>query len=140
MRAVQVYACDGYGSMLYDLASQSAESLFKSWNTCMKLICDVPRGTYTYLVENVLAKDFVPLRHQVYARYVNFFQGLFKMRKLRHSDICHNYCLNLPRHTNREITANCFLQPNSISKKTSGSLKCRHNFSNKPKVLIFFFK
>ena len=86
MRAVQVYACDGYGSMLYDLASQSAESLFKSWNTCMKLIWDVPRGTYTYLVENVLAKDFVPLRHQVYGRYVNFFQGLFKSssKEVRH--------------------------------------------------------
>ena len=37
IRAVQVYACDGYGSMLYDFSSFSCESLFKSWNTCVKL-------------------------------------------------------------------------------------------------------
>ena len=86
MRAVQVFACDGYGSMLYDLSSFSCESLFKSWNTCIKLIWDVPRSTFTYLVENVLAKNFVPLRHQVYGRYVNYFQGLFKSssREVRH--------------------------------------------------------
>jgi hypothetical protein len=78
MRAVQVFACDGYGSMLYDLSSFSCESLFKSWNTCIKLIWDVPRSTFTYLVENVLAKNFDPLMHQGYGRYVNYFQGLFK--------------------------------------------------------------
>ena len=52
----------------------------------MKLIWGVPRNTYTYLVENVLAKDFISLRHQVYARYVNFFQGLFKSssKEVRH--------------------------------------------------------
>ena len=78
IRAVQVFACDGYGSMLYDLSSSSCKSLFKSWNTCMKLIWGVPRGTFTYLVENVLASNFKSLRHQIYGRYVNYFQGLFK--------------------------------------------------------------
>ena len=86
IRAVQVFACDGYGSMLYDLSSSSCESLFKSWNTCMKLIWGVPRGTFTYLVENVLASKFKSLRHQIYGRYVNYFQGLFKSssREIRH--------------------------------------------------------
>ena len=86
IRAVQVFACDGYGSMLYDLSSSTCESLFKSWNTCMKLIWGVPRGTFTYLIENVLASNFVSLRHQIYGRYVNYFQGLFKSssREVRH--------------------------------------------------------
>ena len=72
--------------MLYDLSSSSCESLFKSWNTCMKLIWGVPRGTFTYLVENVLASNFKSLRHQIYGRYVNYFQGLFKSssREVRH--------------------------------------------------------
>ena len=78
MKAVQIFACDGYGSMLYDLSSFSSESLFKSWNTCIKLIWGVPRSTFTYLVENTLANNFVSLRHQVYGRYINYFQGLFK--------------------------------------------------------------
>ena len=86
IRAVQVYACDGYGSMLYDFSSFSCESLFKSWNTCVKLTWGVPRSTYTYLVENVLASNFISLRHQVYGRFVNYFQGLFKSssREVRH--------------------------------------------------------
>ena len=86
MRAVQVFACDGYGSMLYDLSSTSCESLFKSWNTCVKLIWGVPRSTFTYLVENTLASNFVSLRHQVYGRYVKYFQGLFQSssKEVRH--------------------------------------------------------
>ena len=86
IRAVQIFACDAYGSMLYDFTSASCESLFKSWNTCIKLIWGVPRSTYTYLVENVLAADFVSLRNQVYGRYVSYFQNLFRSssREIRH--------------------------------------------------------
>ena len=86
LRAVQVYASDCYGVMLYDLASQASESYYKAWNTLVKLTWNVPRSTYTYLVENALATDFVSLRHQVYARYVNFFQNLFKSssKEVRH--------------------------------------------------------
>ena len=60
--------------------------MFKSWNTCVKLIWGVPRSTYTYLVENVLAADFVSLKNQVYGRYVTYFQNLFKStsKEIRH--------------------------------------------------------
>ena len=86
IRAVQVYACDGYGSMLYDFSSSSCESFFKSWNTCMKLIWKVPRSTFTYLVEHVLAADFTSLRNQVYGRFASYFQNLFRSssREVRH--------------------------------------------------------
>ena len=78
LRAVQVYASDCYGVMLYDLSSQASESYFKTWNTFVKLTWNVSRSTFTYIVDNVLGTNFVSLRHQVYARYVNFFQNLFK--------------------------------------------------------------
>ena len=86
IRAVQIYASDCYGVMLYDLASQSSESYFKAWNTCVKLIWDVPRSTYTYIVENTLAAGFDSLRNQVYARYVTYFQKLFQSssKEVRH--------------------------------------------------------
>ena len=86
LRAVEVYASDCYGMMLYDLSSKATEAYFKAWNTCVKLSWNVPRSTYTYNVENVLAANFVSLRHQAYARYVSFFQGMFKSssKEVRH--------------------------------------------------------
>jgi hypothetical protein len=39
-----------------------------------------------YLAKNVLAKNFVPLRKQIYSRYVKFFQHLFTStsKQIRH--------------------------------------------------------
>ena len=76
MKALQVFCCDAYGSMLWELNSDSAEQFFKSWNTSIKLIHDVPRSTFTYLVEGYFAKGFASLRNQVISRYSNFFQKL----------------------------------------------------------------
>ena len=72
--------------MLYDLSGQASQSYLKSWTTFVKLAWDVPRDSYTYLVENVLAESHVPLRKQIYARYVNFFQHLFTStsQEIRH--------------------------------------------------------
>ena len=83
---IEIYASDCYGAMLYDLSSSVCESYFKAWNTCVKLIWNVPRSTYTYIVEQVLASNFVSLRNHVYSRYVNFFQQLFRSssREVRH--------------------------------------------------------
>ena len=72
VKAVQVICTDAYGCMLWDLASSSAEQFFKSWNTCVKLCYDIPRNTFTYLVEGYLAADVAPLRNQVMARYEGF--------------------------------------------------------------------
>ena len=86
MKAVQVYASDAYGFMLYDLQSQASQSYLKSWNTFVKLAWDVPLDTYTYIVENCLAEKFVPLRKQIYSRYVNFSHNLLtsSSKEVRH--------------------------------------------------------
>ena len=76
MKAVRVYCSDSYGSMLWKLRSESSESFFKCWNTCVKLVNNVPRSTFTYLVEGYFAKDQISLRNQVLARYTGFFHGL----------------------------------------------------------------
>ena len=78
LAAVRVFCCDAYGSMLWSLSSTSAEQFFKSWNTCVKLVHDIPRSTFTYLVEGYFAKNHVTLRNQVLSRYPGFFQGLLK--------------------------------------------------------------
>ena len=76
LQMIQVLCCDGYGSMLWNLQSASAESYFKSWNTCVKLVYKVPRSTYTYLVEGFLAKDQTSLRNQILSRYPGFYTKL----------------------------------------------------------------
>ena len=78
MKAVTVYCCDSYGSMLWNLRSDSAESYFKCWNTCAKLVNKVPRSTFTYLVEGFLAVEQPSLRNQVLARYSGFLHSLLQ--------------------------------------------------------------
>ena len=44
LRVLQIFCEDGYGSMLWDLCSDAAESYFKCWNTNVKLVFG-SRGT-----------------------------------------------------------------------------------------------
>ena len=86
IKAAQVYASDAYGSMLYNFSSNASESFFKSWNTFVKLAWNVPRDTYTYIVENLLANNFSSLKKQILSRYTTFFQSLFTSasKEVRH--------------------------------------------------------
>ena len=76
MKAVQIMCMDAYGSMLWDLGSSSSEQFFKSWNTCVKLAFDVPRSTFTYLVEGFLVSDMASMRNQIMSRYSGFYRKL----------------------------------------------------------------
>ena len=40
LKAISVYCCDGYGSMLWALASEPAQQYFRAWNTAVKLVND----------------------------------------------------------------------------------------------------
>ena len=62
--------------MLWDLQSDPAEQFFKCWNTCVKLVYQVPRSTFTYLVEGFLASSQVTLRNQILSRYPGFYRKL----------------------------------------------------------------
>ena len=46
----------------------------------MKLTFNVPRSTHTFLVENLLASDFVPIKTELMARYGNFYNSLCKSK------------------------------------------------------------
>ena len=76
LKAIQSLCMDAYGAMIWDLGSSSAEQFFKSWNTCVKMVYNVPRNTFTYLVEGFLAAYYVSLRNQVFARYGGFYRRL----------------------------------------------------------------
>ena len=76
LQAVRLYTGHYYGSMTWDLQSEIAGQLFRSWNTCVKLAFDVPRSTHVYLVQNVLADEFLPIETELMARYVKFYESL----------------------------------------------------------------
>ena len=48
----------------------------QSWNTCVKLVYNVPISTYTYLVEGFLAMNMVSMRNKVMSQYSGFFRKL----------------------------------------------------------------
>ena len=76
LQAVQVLCTDAYGSMLWNLRSEEAEKFFRCWNTCVKLIYELPRSTYTYLIEGFFTSNQASLRNQVIARYPKFYRNL----------------------------------------------------------------
>ena len=50
--------------------------MVNAWRTGQKLAWDVPRGFLTYMVQEVLAPDFVSLRAYLLSREVGFFCSL----------------------------------------------------------------
>ena len=76
MQAVALYCCDYYGSMLWNLFSDSTAKYFRCWNTCTKLAWGCPRSTHTYFVPNLLAQGIVSTRTAILSRYVKFVQNL----------------------------------------------------------------
>ena len=88
LQAVQVYCSSFYGSMLYDLYGDEAGMIFRCWNTATKLAWQVPRSTFTFLVDRVLTGDFPTLRESLLTRYVAFLQGLSQTNKREIRILC----------------------------------------------------
>ena len=76
--AINVYSSHFYGAMLWDLFGDTAGQVYRSWNTCVKLVWDLPRSTHNYFVEHLLAKDWVSIREKIMVQYVKFMQRLPK--------------------------------------------------------------
>ena len=76
MRAIQLYCCDAYGTMIWDLKSEYAEQYFRSWNVQSRLAWRVPFNTHTWLLEGYFNQELVTLRNQILGRYTNFVKTL----------------------------------------------------------------
>ena len=50
--------------------------MYSAWTTGAKLVWEVPRATRSYLVQEVLAPGFTPLRAELLFRFQKFFRGL----------------------------------------------------------------
>jgi hypothetical protein len=76
LNAIKVYCAHFYGSPLWDLYGVMANQVYKSWNTTVKLVWDLPRSTHNYFVEHHLAETFSSVRQSILAQYVGFIQRL----------------------------------------------------------------
>ena len=75
LRAVNIYCCDHYGGMLWDLQGDMASQYFSSWKTCVKLAWGVPRGTHSYFLD-YLSGGLISAKRDILGRYVGFYQSL----------------------------------------------------------------
>ena len=62
--------------MLWDINSDMCGQYCRVWNTSVKLIFNVPRSCHTYLVQNVLAPEHLPIRTELMSRFVTFYKRL----------------------------------------------------------------
>ena len=76
LKAVKTYCCDHYGSMLWDLGGDMANQMYNTWNTAVKLAWDLPRGTHTFLVDNLLSGGLLHVRSDILSRYTGFYRSL----------------------------------------------------------------
>ena len=74
--AVDKYCSSFFGSQLWTLDSQAAESVYSAWRLNIKLSWDVPRGCHTFFVDNVLAPHMWSLKSSLLFRFHVFFLGL----------------------------------------------------------------
>ena len=75
LRAVNVYCCDHYGGMLWELQSNMVSQYFNTWNTCVKLAWGLPRATHTYFLD-FLSGGLVSARIDILGRYLGFYRSL----------------------------------------------------------------
>ena len=78
LQAVQLYCLHYYGSMLWDFSSERTWQFCRAWQTCVKLVFDVPRSTHTYLVDQYFSTQFLPIRTELFSRFSNFTKNLKK--------------------------------------------------------------
>ena len=76
LTAVKLLCCHAYGSMLWRLDSDSSQSFFRAYSSCVRRVYGLPLNTFTYLVEGHLSTHQPPLRNMVLGRFPGFFQRL----------------------------------------------------------------
>ena len=75
LRAVNIYCCDHYGGMLWDLQGNMASQYFSAWSTCIKLAWGVPRATHNYFLD-YLCGGLVSVKRDILSRYAGFYRSL----------------------------------------------------------------
>ena len=103
LAAFKVFCCSFYGCMLWDLGGEAAGQVFRSWSTAEKLAWEVPRGTKTFLLQQVLASGLTSARVDILARSPAFFRGLASSPSLEVSVMANLVGQNLRSATGQNL-------------------------------------
>ena len=95
--------------------------MYRCWNTAAKLTWDVPRSTFTFLVDKVLTGDLSSVREGLLTRYAMYLQGLFKS-KTKEMRVLANVASNDVRCTTGRNYSN-------LSRETGLDLRTGHKLS-----------
>ena len=76
LKLLHSYACNIYGSNIWDLFSKESHRLFTSYNVAVRNIMNLPRTTHRYLLEPL--SEMPHLYTLLLARYVTFVKSLLK--------------------------------------------------------------
>ena len=76
LQALKTYCSSFYGSMLWELGGEKASQVYSSWDVAVKLTWGCPRGTKTFLLQQVLSCGMTSAHTDILGRYGNFFRGL----------------------------------------------------------------
>ena len=74
--ATEKYCTNFYGSQLWMLRSETAEMIYASWRTNLKLIWNLPRNCKNYFIGSLLAPEVTPPRVSLLCRFHRFFRSL----------------------------------------------------------------
>ena len=76
--ATETYCSSFYGHNLWGLRGEAANMLYSSWRTNVKLAWNLPRGTRSYFIDNLLAPGITPPSVSLMTRQLSFFHGLLE--------------------------------------------------------------
>ena len=76
---IRIFATSFYGSPLWSLNSEEHQKLFRSWNTVVKIIWDLPYATHKRFVESLT--EVPHLKSMLHSRYIGFLSNLKDSKK-----------------------------------------------------------
>ena len=79
LKLIETYACSLYASSLWDLNSNDAEKLYKTWNVTVRNVLSLDRKTHRRLIEPM--SGCVHLKTSLLSGYVKFYQTLRQSKK-----------------------------------------------------------
>lgn len=96
VKLYSIYACDFYGSQLWDFNSDNVLKLYNSWNVSIRILFDVPRNAHRYLIEPL--SRCLHIKTLLASRFVAFSEKLNCTKKL-----CIRLLYNLFKNDHRTI-------------------------------------
>ena len=79
IKLVETFACSLYASSLWDLLSNDAERLYKTWNVTIRNVFSLDRKTHRRLIEPL--SGCLHLKTSLLSRYVKFHNSLRENKK-----------------------------------------------------------